>query len=132
MNAAAFTVALFARVNGAEYRVDDAVGLLPSVVYRIDAPAVAVAIVTETEPLKLPPLGVIVGVAAVGKFTVRLNDVVLVTPPPVADTVMVEVPPGVEPLVPIVSVEEQVGLQLAEENDAVAPEGNPEAENVTA
>jgi hypothetical protein len=73
-----------------------------------------------------------VGVAAVGKFTVKLNDVVRVTPPPVADTVMVEVPAGVVVLVLIVNVEEHVGLQLAKENEAVAPEGNPEADNVTA
>jgi hypothetical protein len=32
MNAAAFTVALFASVNAPEYRVDDAVGVEPSVV----------------------------------------------------------------------------------------------------
>ena len=93
---------------------------------------VAVDIVTDTELVKLPPLGVMVGVAAMGKFTVRLNDVVRVTPPPVADTVMVEVPAGVVALVLIVNVEEQVGLQLADEKDALAPDGNPDAENVTA
>ena len=93
----------------------------------------AVAIDTDTEPVKLPPLGVIVGVAAVGRFTIRLNDVVRVTPPPLADTVMSEVPPGVVPAVVLmVNVEEQVGVQLAKENEAVAPAGNPEAENVTA
>jgi hypothetical protein len=32
MNAAAFTVALVPKVNAPEYRVEDAVGLLPSVV----------------------------------------------------------------------------------------------------
>jgi hypothetical protein len=31
----------------------------------------------------------------------------------------------------MVNVEEQVGAQLGEENDAVAPAGKPEAENVT-
>jgi hypothetical protein len=31
----------------------------------------------------------------------------------------------------IVSVEEQLGLQLFGEKEAVAPEGNPDAENVT-
>jgi hypothetical protein len=56
----------------------------------------------------------------------------LVTPPPDADTVMVELPAAVELLALIVSVEEQLGLQLAEENDAVAPVGKPEAEKVTA
>ena len=69
--------------------------------------------------------------AAIGKLTVKLNVVVLVTPPPDAVTVMVEVPAGVEPLVAIVSVEEQLGLQLPEEKDAVAPVGSPAAENVT-
>ena len=37
----------------------------------MDAPAVAVAIDTDTEPVKLPPLGVIVGVATVGWFIVN-------------------------------------------------------------
>ena len=92
----------------------------------------AVCNVTETELVKLPPLGLIVGVATVGKLTVRLNEVVRVAPPPAADTVMADVPAGVEPLVLIVNVEEQVGLQLEEEKEAVAPEGNPEAEKVTA
>jgi hypothetical protein len=71
------------------------------------------------------------GVATVGKLTVKLNVVVLVTPPPDAVTVTVEVPAGVEPLVLMVSVEEQLGLQLLGEKEAVAPEGNPEAENVS-
>ena len=92
----------------------------------------AVCNVTETELVKLPPLGLIVGVATVGKLTVRLNEVVRVTPPPAADTVMTDVPAGVEPLVLIVNVEEQVGLQLPEEKEAVAPPGNPEVEKVTA
>ena len=91
----------------------------------------AVAIDTETEPVKLPPLGLIVGVAAVGKFTIRLNDVVRVTPPPLADTVMSEVPAAVAPLALSVIVEEQDGVQPPGENEAVAPEGNPDAENVT-
>ena len=101
----------------------------------MDAPEVAVCIVTETELVKLPPLGVIVGVATVvigGRLTVKLNVVVLVTPPPDAVTVIVEFPAAVELLALIVSVEEQLGLQLAEENDAVAPVGKPEAERVTA
>ena len=78
----------------------------------------------------LPPLGVMVGVATVGKLTVKLNVVVLVTPPPVAVTVMVELPADVEPLVVIVIVEEQAGLQLAGENEAIVPAGRPEAEKV--
>ena len=72
-----------------------------------------------------------VGVATVGKLTVKLNAVVLVTPPPDAVTVTVEVPAGVEPLVLMVSVEEQLGLQLLGEKEAVAPEGSPEAEKVS-
>ena len=84
--------------------------------------------VTEVEPVKLPPLGLIVGVATVGKFTVRLNEVVRVSPPLVADTAMADVPAGVELPVLIVNVEEQVGLQLAEENEAVDPEGKPATE----
>ena len=77
----------------------------------------------------------IVGVATVvivGRLTVKLNVVVLVTPPPAAVTVMVELPAGVEALALMVRVEEQVGLQVAEENEAVAPVGRPEAERVTA
>ena len=77
-------------------------------------------------------MGLIVGVAAVGRLTVRLNEVVLLTPPPPADTVIVDVPAGVVPAVVLmVNVEEQVGLQLADEKDAVAPAGSPVAENVT-
>ena len=77
----------------------------------------------------------IVGVATVvigGRLTVKLNIVGFVTPPPVAVTVMLELPAGVELFVLMVIVEEQAGLQLAEENEAVAPVGRPEAENVTA
>ena len=90
---------------------------------------------TETELVKLPPLGVIVGVATVvivGRLTVKLNVVVLVTPPPAAVTVMLELPAGVELLVLMVIVEEQAGLQLVEEKEALAPVGKPEAERVTA
>ena len=88
---------------------------------------------TDTDPEKLPPLGLIVGVATVGRLTVRLNVVVRVTPPPLADTVMLEVPAGVVPAVVLmVNVEEQVGVQLTDEYEAVAPAGKPAAENVTA
>ena len=68
----------------------------------------------------------------VGRLVVKLKVVVLVTPPPDAVTVTLELPAAVELLALIVSVEEQLGLQLAEENDAVAPVGKPEAEKVTA
>jgi len=46
-------------------------------------------------------------------------------------TVIGKLPAGVDPLVPIVTTVEQVGLQEAEEKDAVAPEGRPEAEKET-
>ena len=77
----------------------------------------------------------IVGVATVvigGRLTVKLNVVVLVIPPPDAVTVTLELPAAVELVVLIVSVEEQLGLQLVEENEAVAPVGKPEAEKLTA
>jgi hypothetical protein len=95
---------------------------------------VAVARDTESEFEKLPPFGVIVGVATlavIGAFTVSENVVVLVTPPPPAPTVTVEVPAGVAAPVLIVRVEEQVGLQLGEEKEAAAPVGSPETEKVT-
>jgi len=87
---------------------------------------VPVCNVTETELVKLPPLGLIVGAAAVGKLTVRLNEVVRVSPPLVDATAMADVPASVEPLVLIVKVEEQVGLQLAEENDPWIQKVNPQ------
>jgi hypothetical protein len=65
-------------------------------------------------------------VGTVGRLTVKLNVVVLVTPPPDAETVMVELPAVVELFVLIVSVEEQLGLQPVEEKEAAAPEGSPE------
>ena len=90
---------------------------------------------TDTELKKLPPLGVIVGVATVEttvELTVSVNAVVCVTPPPLDVTVIGKLPMGVDPLVLMVSVEEQVGLQEAEEKDPVAPEGRPEAVKETA
>src|SRR5215471_17506038 len=101
----------------------------------MEAPEVAVCIVTETELVKLPPLGVIVGVvtvATVGRLTAKLNVVVLVNPPPDAVTVMVELPAAIELLALMVIVEEQVGLQLVDEKEALAPVGKPEARKVTA
>ena len=50
-----------------------------------------------------------------GVFTTRLKFVVFTTAPPVPVTVMGYVPTGVDEDVVIVSVEIQVGLQLAEE-----------------
>jgi hypothetical protein len=98
----------------------------------MDAPEVVVCIDTDTEPKKLPPLGVIVGVVTVGRLTVRLKEVVLVIPPPVAVIVIVDVPAGVALLVLMVKVVEQAGLHEADENDPVAPEGRPETEKETA
>jgi hypothetical protein len=95
---------------------------------------VAVARDTETEFEKLPPFGVIVGVATlavIGALTVSENVVVFVTLPPLALTVTVEVRAGVAVLVLMVRVEEQVGLQLGEEKEAAAPVGSPETEKVT-
>ena len=92
--------------------------------------------VTATEFVKLPPLGVIVGVAtvetAIGAETVRLKAVLLVIPPPVAFTVTGKFPVGVDPVVVILSTVEQVGLHEAEEKEGVAPEGRPETLNDTA
>jgi hypothetical protein len=98
----------------------------------MEAPVVAVCNVTEAEPVKVPPLGVIVGVATIGKFTIKLNVVVLVTPPPFAVTVMVALPAGVEAVVLMVNIEEQFGVQLPEEREAVVPAGSPEAAKETA
>jgi hypothetical protein len=67
----------------------------------------------------------------IGELTLRSNVVVLVTPPPVAVTVIVELPAGVEVSVFTFKVEEHAGLQLTDENEAVAPVGNPEAAKTT-
>ena len=91
--------------------------------------------VTDTEPEKVPPLGVTVGVATVEAtvgLTVRLKAVVFVTPPPADVTVIGKLPVDVDPVVLTVSVEEHVGLQEADEKDPVAPEGRPETVNETA
>jgi len=82
--------------------------------------------------MKFPPLGVMAGVATLCRLTFKLNAVVFVIPPPDAATVIVELPAGVELLGLMVSVEEQLGLQLVEEKEALAPVGKPEAERVTA
>ena len=92
----------------------------------------AVANVTETEFVKLPPLGEIVGVATVdmtGTLTLSVNPVALFIPPPVALTVIGKSPAGVDPLVAIVRTVEQDGLQDVPEKAAVAPVGNPEVAN---
>jgi hypothetical protein len=54
-------------VNGPTYSDDDAIGVVPSVVYRIAAPAIAES-VTVTDDAYDPASGPIVGAAAVPKF----------------------------------------------------------------
>jgi len=79
-------------------------------------------------------LGIIVGVATTNAtlaLTLRVNAVVLVTPPPVDVTVIGKLPAGVDPLVFTVSTVEQVGPQEAVEKDPVAPDGSPETEKAT-
>ena len=66
-----------------------------------------------------------------GAVTVKLKVVVRVTPPPIPVTVMVEVPAGVVEDVLMVRVVEQVGVHDVEENEGVAPEGNPDWEKAT-
>jgi hypothetical protein len=94
------------------------------------APEVAVAIVTDTGPLKLPPLGVIAGIATVAALaTLRVNAVVLATPSPAAVTVRGKLPAAVAALVAMVSTDEHVGLQEAAEKEPTAPDGSPETLN---
>ena len=74
-----------------------------------------------------------VGVVATGATdTVSVNTVVLLTPPPVAETVIGKLPTGVDPVVLIFNPVEQAGLQEAEEKDPVAPAGSPETLKETA
>jgi len=91
---------------------------------------VVVASVTETEFVKVPPLGVIVGVANVetttGAATFRVKAVVLITLPPVEVTVTGKLPAGVEPLVVIARTVEQDGLHVVDEKEPLAPEGSPD------
>jgi hypothetical protein len=70
-----------------------------------------------------------VGGGVVEGTTVKIKLVVLESGEPV--TVIVELPVGVEAVVLIVTVVEQVGLQDVGEKLAVAPEGSPEAEYET-
>ena len=82
--------------------------------------------------LQYPSVAIICGVrislnGPVDEFTVKVNEVVCVAPLPVPVTVMVYVPAGVVDRVEIISVVEQVGLQLVGEKEGVAPAGKPEA-----
>jgi hypothetical protein len=84
---------------------------------------------TDTEPEKVPPLGLIDGVAttsATDAVTLNVNDVVLATPPPFDVTVIGKLPVGVDPLVLIFNSVEQVGLQEGDEKEPAAPGGKPE------
>jgi hypothetical protein len=66
------TMALLLKLKGLEYRAEEAVGSVPSVVYRIVAPEVVVDNVTwGAAEVKLPPFGVIVGIATVGVVMVN-------------------------------------------------------------
>jgi len=97
---------------------------------------VAVVRVTAKEFVKLPPLGVIVGVAtvetAVGAATVKVKAVLLVMPPAAALIVTEKFPVGVDPVVVILRTVEQLRVQEAGEKDAKAPEGSPETLKDTA
>lgn len=97
-----------------------------------EAVAVSVALPDEVKgPREDEERETVGGVMSGGIFTVSTKLVVLVSPPPIAETVMVELPVGVVESVESVRVEEQVGLQEMGENEAVAPAGSPEAEKLT-
>jgi len=72
-----------------------------------------------------------VAVEGAAALTVKVNVVVREREPPEPVTVIVDDPVGVDAAVVSVSVDEQVGLHDAGENEAVAPVGRPEAENET-
>jgi len=71
------------------------------------------------------------GVVSGGTATVSTKLVVRVSPPPVAETVMVELPIGVVERVEMVMIVVQVGEQEVGEKEAAAPVGRPEAEKET-
>jgi hypothetical protein len=71
-NPRACTVAVAVSVNGPAYSGELLVGVDPSVVYRMAAPGVAVPSVTDTAPAKVPPAGLIVGVATAGAVIVKV------------------------------------------------------------
>ena len=83
---------------------------------------------TEIALVKVPPLGLIVGVATdcTAELTVSVKVVVFANPPLKALTVTVDVPTGVVPLVVILRFVEHVGVQETAEKEPVAPEGKPE------
>src|SRR5687768_7898931 len=63
LSAMALIVLVEGTLIGPEYRSELAVGVLPSIVYLIVAPVVAVVMVTDCVPLYVPPGGLKVGVA---------------------------------------------------------------------
>ncbi len=89
-----------------------------------------------TEPMKLPPLGVIAGVATVetiaGAAIAKVKAEARVTPPPAALMLIEKLPVGVDPLVAMLRRAEHVGLHDVDENEPVAPEGRPETLKATA
>ena len=93
--------------------------------------AVTVA-VTEPPAVTVPAVGLTARLKLNGAWTVREYVVVRVTPPPTAWIVIEYVPAGVDVLVDIVIVVEQVGTHEVGAKDAVAPEERPDALNVTA
>ncbi len=64
-------------------------------------------------------------------LTVSVKVAVLLISELVPMTIIVYVPGGVAPVVVIVMVEGQVGVQLVGENVAVTPDGSPTADNDT-
>src|SRR6185436_7639596 len=70
--------------------------------------------------------------AVLSSATVKVNPVVCTTVPAVPVTVIGYTPAGVAVVVLIVMLLVQVGIQDAGVKEAEAPEGNPEAVNVTA
>jgi hypothetical protein len=89
-------------------------------------------IVIAVPPAVGPDVGATLVIVGAGALTVRLNDVVCVTEPAVAVTVIVAVPRVALELAVSVRVELQVGEQLPGLNDAVTPDGIPDALSVTA
>ena len=62
----------------------------------------------------------------------RLNAVLIVKLPPVAEIIIEKIPAGVDSLVVMFKTVEHAGLQEVEEKDPVAPEGRPDTEKETA
>ena len=83
---------------------------MPSGVSEV-VPAISSPVWPSSVAVTVEEGGAGVGGLTAGEFTVKVKLVVLVAPPPVLVTVIVEVPAGVEAAVAMVKVREQVGLQ---------------------